>query len=115
VAFESAVDREFDYGVPDEIWPVEAGQRVEAPFGRKNKPETGFCIAADIPLGESFARRDKGHRLKRITKIVDAEPLLHGRLMALAEWISSYYVCPLGQVLAAMVPGGESVLWMSAE
>ncbi|GAI86342.1 unnamed protein product, partial [marine sediment metagenome] len=26
--------------------------------------------------------------------------------MELARWISSYYVCPLGQVLAAMVPSG---------
>jgi primosomal protein N' (replication factor Y) (superfamily II helicase) len=26
-------------------------------------------------------------------------------LMELAKWISDYYVCPLGQVLAAMVPG----------
>jgi primosomal protein N' (replication factor Y) len=26
--------------------------------------------------------------------------------MALARWISSYYVCPLGQVLAAVVPAG---------
>jgi hypothetical protein len=46
VAFESAVDREFDYAVPDEIWPVRVGQRVEAPCGRQNKPEIGFCVAA---------------------------------------------------------------------
>jgi len=31
-------------------------------------------------------------------------PLLDSQLMALARWISTYYVCPLGQVLAAMVP-----------
>ena len=36
VAFESAADTEFDYFVPDEIWPVQVGQRVEAPFGRRN-------------------------------------------------------------------------------
>jgi len=35
VAFESAVDTEFDYLVPDELWPVKVGQRIEAPFGRK--------------------------------------------------------------------------------
>ena len=39
VAFESAADMEFDYLVPDELWPIEAGQRVEAPFGRNNKLE----------------------------------------------------------------------------
>ena len=37
VAFGSAADTEFDYLVPDVLWPIEAGQRIEAPFGRKNK------------------------------------------------------------------------------
>ena len=36
--------------------------------------------------------------------MVDKEPLLDAGLMALARWISSYYVCPLGQVLSSMVP-----------
>jgi primosomal protein N' len=44
VAFETAADMEFDYLVPDELWPIEAGQRVEVPFGRKNKLEKGFCV-----------------------------------------------------------------------
>ena len=44
VAFESAVDAEFDYLVPDELWPIEVGQRVEVPFGRKNKLQIGFCV-----------------------------------------------------------------------
>jgi len=42
VAFESAADTEFDYFVPDEIWPIEVGQRVEVPFGRKTNPKLGF-------------------------------------------------------------------------
>jgi hypothetical protein len=28
VAFQSAADTEFDYALPDKIWPVEIGQRV---------------------------------------------------------------------------------------
>ena len=39
LAFESAADTVFDYLVPDALWPIEAGQRIEAPFGRKNKHE----------------------------------------------------------------------------
>jgi primosomal protein N' (replication factor Y) len=104
VAFESAADTEFDYGVPDEIWPVRVGQRVEAPFGRKNKLEKGFCVDADVPLEDSFAAQDKGHKLKTVINVLDKEPLLDTELMDLASWISGYYVCPLGQVLAAMVP-----------
>ncbi|UCG55971.1 MAG: primosomal protein N' [Phycisphaerales bacterium] len=104
VAFESAADREFGYLVPDEIWPIQVGQRVEVPFGRKDKPETGFCVEADVPEEDTFGSADRGIRLKVVSRIVDKEPLVDSELMALARWISSYYVCPLGQVLAAMVP-----------
>jgi primosomal protein N' (replication factor Y) len=100
VAFESGVDSEFDYLVPDELWPVQIGQRIEAPFGRSNKLEIGFCVETDISrteLGKKF-------KLKAITDVVDKEPLIDAGLMELARWISDYYVCPLGVVLGAMVP-----------
>jgi len=106
VAFESAADTEFDYAAPDELWPIQAGQRVEVPFGKKNKPEVGFCVEADIAPENSFISRGKGRSLKQVAKVIDQEPLLDSGLMELGRWISSYYVCPLGQVLAAMVPGG---------
>ncbi|MBC8468152.1 MAG: primosomal protein N' [Planctomycetes bacterium] len=104
VAFESAANAEFDYFVPDEIWPVEVGQRVEVPFGRKNKYEAGFCTQSDVRSEESFIADGVGRKLKRVTRLIDKEPLLNSELMELARWISDYYVCPLGQVLAAMVP-----------
>ena len=105
VAFGSAADTEFDYLVPDELWPIEPGQRIEAPFGRKNKPEVGFCVEADIPPDQSFVARGRGRGLKKVAKVIDKQPLVDAQLMELARWISSYYVCSLGQVLAAVVPG----------
>jgi len=115
VAFESGADTEFDYLVPDEVWPIAAGQRVEAPFGRANKLEKGFCVEIDFNRREHSVRspkdratlrkNEKAFKLKKVSGVIDREPLLDARLMALARWISSYYVCPLGQVLAAMVPG----------
>ena len=104
VALGSAADTEFDYLVPDELWPVPVGQRVEVPFGRGNKPETGFCVASDVPCDQPLARDGRRIRLKRVSKVIDEQPLLGSELMALARWISEYYVSPLGQVLAAMVP-----------
>ncbi len=108
VAFESAADAEFDYLLPDELWPIEAGQRVEVPFGKKNKLEVGFCVAVEKrDRLASLAMTQGGQRqfkLKIVIRIIDKEPLLSAELMELARWISSYYVCPLGQVLAAMVP-----------
>jgi len=100
VAFETAADTEFDYAVPDNIWPVDVGQRVEAPFGKKNKLQTGFCVE----VIKKEQRAERKFRLKKIAKVVDKQPLVDAELMELARWISNYYVCPLGQVLAAIVP-----------
>jgi len=88
VAFESAADTEFDYLVPDEIWPVEVGQRVEAPFGKSDKLEKGFCVGADIAFEKSFAARGRGRTLKVISGVIDEEPLVDVKLMALSSWIS---------------------------
>jgi primosomal protein N' (replication factor Y) len=104
VAFEAGVDAEFDYLVPDGLWPIAVGQRVEAPFGKGNKSQTGFCVDADITFDKSYAARKGRGRLKAVSDAVDKEPLLDSGLMELARWISSYYVCPLGQVLSSMVP-----------
>jgi len=104
VAFEAGVDSEFDYLVADRLWPVEIGRRVEVPFGRGNKLQVGYCIKSDIEPGRSYAARRTGRKLKKVIRLIDKEPLLDAHLMALAEWISEYYVCPLGQVLAAMLP-----------
>ncbi len=108
VVFESAADTEFDYLLPDEFWPIEAGQRVEVPFGKKNKLEIGFCVAVEKRDCFSALTMTEGgkkqFKLKAVVRIVDKEPLLSAELTELARWISDYYVCPLGQVLAAMVP-----------
>jgi primosomal protein N' (replication factor Y) len=104
VAFEAGVDAQFDYLVADKFWPIAVGQRVEAPFGPANKSQTGFCVETDITIEKSFAARTGKRKLKAITDVVDKEPLLDAGLMELARWISTYYVCPLGQTLAAMVP-----------
>ena len=59
VAFESGADREFDYLVPEQYWPIKAGQRVEVPFGRKNKLEKGFCVETDIGQRETQGKKGK--------------------------------------------------------
>lgn len=102
VAFESAADAEFDYALPDELWPIEIGQRVEAPFGRNNKLHTGFCV--EIRQKEQGKKTLRRYKLKKVTRVIDKEPLIDTELMELARWIGSYYTCPLGQVLAAIVP-----------
>lgn len=100
VAFETAADTEFDYAVPEKLWPIQVGQRVEAPLGKNNKLQKGFCTGIRPP---EYSKQLK-FKLKAIKNVIDKEPLIESELMELAQWISTYYVCPLGQVLAAIVP-----------
>ncbi|MBN1127033.1 MAG: primosomal protein N' [Sedimentisphaerales bacterium] len=101
VAFDTGADGCFDYAVPTRFWPIETGQRVEVPFGKSNKLLKGFCVKI---LDKEETAKTKHFRLKTVKKVLDNEPLLDDGLMELSRWISEYYVCPLGQVLAAMVP-----------
>jgi primosomal protein N' (replication factor Y) len=101
IAFDSGADSVFDYIAPDFLGDVYVGQRVLVPFGRRNKLATGFCVEV-IKAGQE--EKARAFKLKSVKKIIDEKPLLDAHLIALAEWISGYYVCPLGQVLAAMVP-----------
>ena len=100
VAFEAGVDTVFSYILPISLGDVVVGQRVEVPFGRGNKPQVGFVVGME----EQPQQGKKKFKLKAVRKIVDAQPLLDDQLIKLAQWISSYYVCPLGQVLSAMLP-----------
>jgi primosomal protein N' (replication factor Y) len=99
VAFDSGVDNVFDYLLPDKLGDVLPGQRLEVPFGRANKISHGFCIEVKNAQRDSSKRR-----LKFVKKIIDAAPLLDERLLAFGKWLSDFYVCPLGQVLSAMLP-----------
>ncbi|MDD5135319.1 MAG: hypothetical protein PHP01_07915 [Phycisphaerae bacterium] len=100
VAFDSGVDNVFDYLLPDKLGVVLPGQRLEAPFGRANKLSSGFCVE----VKDNQAGKEPKRRLKFVKKIIDTKPLLDARLLEFGKWLSDFYVCPLGQVLSAMVP-----------
>jgi primosomal protein N' (replication factor Y) (superfamily II helicase) len=101
VVFNQALMGTFDYGVPDELWPVSAGQRVRAPFGRGNKPTEGFCVEVLEDVQDPAAR---GYRLKFITDVIDDKSLFTKKMLELGIWISDYYFAPPGQTLAGMIP-----------
>jgi primosomal protein N' (replication factor Y) len=50
--------------------------------------------------------RDPGVQLKPITEVADPEPLFHESLVPFLEWISSYYLHPIGLVIQSVLPGG---------
>ena len=80
---------------------VRPGARVRVPVGRRRM--TGYVVAARDAAPEGFATR-------AIEALIDREPVLPGELLELARFAADYYLAPLGDVLAAMIPA-EADAW----
>lgn len=78
---------------------LEVGRRVEVPLGRGDAKSAGIVVAAG---GAELLGDFPASRVKPILR--DTGTGLTPDLVELARWMSSYYVCPLGMVLAAMLP-----------
>ncbi len=97
---------EFDYLAPAEMvdgsrpaQQLEPGRRVKVPLGRGNRTVVGYCVALENkPAG--------GRKLKSVTAVLDPQPLLSPSMLRVTRWMADYYLCPLGQVLEAVVPAG---------
>ena len=45
-------------------------------------------------------------RIKEVAEVLDRQPLIDARMLALTRWIADYYACSWGQALDAAVPAG---------
>ena len=88
----------FTYSVPDTLAPqVRMGVRVVVPLGR-SKTYTAMAVGTHNDKPE-FDTRD-------ILQVVDDSPVLPERQLRLWQWISTYYMCALGDVFKAALPAG---------
>jgi len=95
VAFNLPLEKFFWYRIPSHLaFPLERGQRVIAPFGKKKL--TGFVVKR--------ARRKPEGKLKEFLEVIDISPPLSKKLLKLAVWMSRYYCCSLGQTLHSIFP-----------
>ncbi len=78
---------------------VAKGTRVRVSFG--NRRMIGMV------LGESVDPLAPDIELKEIEEILDPLPILSPTQLKLAEWMSQYYLHPLGEVFKAMLPTAE--------
>ena len=98
VAIPIPSSKTFTYTVPED-YRVSAtiGKRVIVPLGIRRL--TGWIIEI---LKETTCEQN----IKEICSILDAEPLFSRDDLLFFEWISDYYLYPLGMVLAEVLPGG---------
>ena len=95
-----AMDRMFDYGVPEGV-EVRQGGRVIVPFGRRNAKTEGYVISLSE---ETDVPEDK---MKSIVEVLDeGKPTFTPKLLELAKWMQERYFCTLNQCLQAMMPAG---------
>ncbi|MHA7812967.1 MAG: replication restart helicase PriA [Phycisphaerales bacterium] len=98
VAVERGIDRMdgLTYGAELEVC---LGQHVRVPVGRGNTPTGGYVIEVG---GEELL---DGYDPRKVKAIIDySKATLPEPLIELARWMSVYYMCPLGMVLASVVP-----------
>lgn len=85
----------YDYLIPEELRElIRLGQRVVVPFGRRQVFAFVVELLEDSPIAE----------LRPLERIRDEEPLLLPHQISLAQWIAGHYLCPLPEVLRAMIP-----------
>ena len=87
----------FTYAVPEALVPeIEVGKRALVPFGKKRL--TGFILGV---LPEALCAQE----VKQILALPDADPLFGPDDLPFYEWISRYYLHPLGKTLGEILPG----------
>ena len=94
VALPVPLDQAFTYVVNGVVPSV--GARVLVPFSGQRLVGVVVRVHGEEPVD--------GIEIKPIQQVLDTEGLLSDELMRLAEWISQYYVAPIGEVLRGMLP-----------
>lgn len=100
VAVPLPVQGTFTYAVPDELsGSLVPGMRVLVPFGPRTI--TGYV------MGHALEKNIEG--IKEITDAIDEIPVFPPEMAGFFEWISSYYVHPVGEVIETALPKGINV------
>ena len=88
----------YTYRVPEAIPYPQIGVRVLVPLGKKSI--TGIVYRKhEGELPEHVKVRD-------VIQVLDSHPIVTAQQIQLWEWLSSYYMCTLGEVLSAALPAG---------
>ena len=83
------------YGIPESIQPlVVPGTRVLVPLQQRIVTGVVLEVVNDTSID----------RVKQIVATQDDQPIVDHDLLKLSQWIAQYYLAPIGEVLAAMLP-----------
>ena len=86
----------YTYNIPSEIQYPQIGMRVSVPLGKKS--------IIGIIYRKHEGELPESVKVRNILQIVDDTPIVTAEQLKLWEWLSSYYMCTLGEVMAAALP-----------
>ena len=94
------LDGLFTYSVPAELADkVRPFVRAKVPFGITKTHTVLIVKVHSNPPAENI-------KVKDIVSVLDTQPVLLPEQYRLWEWISQYYMCPLGDIMVAALPSG---------
>ena len=106
VAFPISQYQVFTYKIPKQFAKiVSVGVRVRAPMGKRILPG----IIVKITKNASFSGK-----IRNISDIIDDTPIIDESLWKLIQWMSKYYMTPLGKA-ATVIPANLSVEYKPQE
>lgn len=94
-----AIDRPYDYLIPQELFPLPVGVRVIVPFGPGNRRVEGLVLAVE-------QQEASEKPLKAILTRLDEEPVLSEEGIQMALWIRERWFCTVYDAARAMLPAG---------
>lgn len=87
----------FTYRIPLELYDkIKVGARVAVQFGKKK-------IYSGI-VSEIHNRVPSVASVKYILEIIDSEPIISEKTLSFYQWIASYYMCYIGDVITVAMP-----------
>jgi primosomal protein N' (replication factor Y) len=90
----------YTYSIPDGLSIPAPGTRVLVPLMRKQV--RGIVLREHTEEVSS----DFAAKIKPIFSVSETAPTVSAEQLALWQWMSSYYMCTLGEVMAAALPSG---------
>lgn len=91
-----AIPKTYTYSVPQKlVGKAKEGCRAEVVFG-KNKKYAGII--------KSISKVPPSYETKEILNVIDDDPVVYPKQLQLWKWISEYYMCSEGEVMAAALP-----------
>ncbi|WP_028375812.1 primosomal protein N' [Leeuwenhoekiella sp. MAR_2009_132] len=92
------VENAFTYRISEAEYSfIKPGMRLAVPFG-KSKIYTSMAIAV-------HQNEPRIYEAKEIEQILDETPIVHPEQLTFWKWMAEYYMCTLGEVMRAALPG----------